>query len=66
MKTSQQEDQYRIIFHIWVWPGEAYGIDFFKKMLKIKESVGKVTFKNHQKWDDLGVGGSPRAHIRWK
>ncbi len=30
MKTSQQEDHYRSIFHIWAWPEEVYGIDFFK------------------------------------
>ena len=34
MKMSYQEDPFAIIFVVVVWPGVAYGIDFYKKCSK--------------------------------
>ena len=40
------------------------GSTFSKRVEIDNVPFNKITFKNHQNWDDLGVGGSPRAHIR--
>ena len=39
---------------------------FWGLTLEIGRSVGKNELENRQNWDDLGVGGWSRAHIRWK
>ena len=36
----------------------------FSKNVKIGRSVDKRSSPNHENGDDLGSGGSPRAHIR--
>ena len=58
MKTSEREDQYRIIFLAAVWPERLYGIDFFEKSSEIRDSnlseidqFGPNRTSDRENWD---------------